>query len=71
MFIGFNAIQSMTLSNDILYIVPIIFGLIFLSTGFFGCSGAITQIQCLLICVSICRCLKASYRFLYRSFSIF
>jgi hypothetical protein len=39
------------ISDEILYIILIIPGLIFLFLGFFGCSGAITQIHCLLYCV--------------------
>ncbi|UJR36060.1 hypothetical protein I4U23_028796 [Adineta vaga] len=35
-------------SDDSLYLLTIIPGLVFASIGFFGCSGVITQIQCLL-----------------------
>ncbi len=45
--------KNRVLSDEILGIIMIIPGLILISIGFFGCSGAITQIQCLLFCVRI------------------
>jgi len=46
-----NVTWTRMLSDEILYIIMIIPGLILVSIGFFGCSGAITQIQCLLFWV--------------------
>ncbi|CAF0942876.1 unnamed protein product [Adineta steineri] len=42
--------KNVIFSNEILYIFKIIPGFIFIFTGFFGCSGAITQMQSLLFC---------------------
>ncbi|CAF1008195.1 unnamed protein product [Adineta steineri] len=42
--------KNIIFSNEILYIFKIIPGFIFIFTGFFGCSGAITQMQSLLFC---------------------
>ena len=39
-------------SDGSLYLFTILPGVILTSIGFFGCSGAITQIQCLLFSVS-------------------
>ncbi|CAF0803744.1 unnamed protein product [Rotaria sordida] len=47
-----NNTKNNVLSDEILYIIMIIPSFILLSIGFFGCSGAITQIQCLLFCYS-------------------
>ena len=41
------------ISDEILYLILIIPGLILLSLAFFGCSGAITQIHCLVCGVRI------------------
>ncbi|CAF1173731.1 unnamed protein product [Rotaria sp. Silwood1] len=46
-----NNAKNNVVFDEILYIIMIIPGLILLSIGFLGCSGAITQIQCLLFCV--------------------
>ncbi|CAF3418808.1 unnamed protein product [Rotaria socialis] len=43
-----NIKQNKMLPDEILYIVLIFPGIMFLLIGFFGCSGAITGIQCLL-----------------------
>ncbi|CAF0751111.1 unnamed protein product [Rotaria sp. Silwood1] len=46
-----NNAKNNVVFDEILYIIMIIPGFILLSIGFLGCSGAITQIQCLLFCV--------------------
>ncbi|CAF2478125.1 unnamed protein product [Rotaria sp. Silwood2] len=43
-----NNTKNNVVSDEILYIIMIIPGFTLLSIGFFGCSGAITQIHCLL-----------------------
>ncbi|CAF3475507.1 unnamed protein product [Rotaria sp. Silwood1] len=47
-----NNAKNNVVFDEILYIIMIIPGFILLSIGFLGCSGAITQIQCLLFCYS-------------------
>ncbi|CAF3726340.1 unnamed protein product [Rotaria sordida] len=47
-----NNTQKNALSDEILYIIMIIPGFILLSIGFFGCSGALTQMQCILFTYS-------------------
>ena len=58
------------ISDEILYIVLIIPGLFLLFLGFFGCSGGITQIQCLLYCVCTSSFSFNSRRSLLLNFSI-
>lgn len=50
-YLGSNFIQNKTKFDGILCIIMILPGLIVLLIGFFGCSGAITQMQCLLYLV--------------------